>query len=139
MDITPEVITAFRAFCAAFSDPVKWPDVTVQQALCEADAETGSSRWGSYDPTDCHNFKKRGMFYYAAHWLSSFYGKSAADPTKVESNARLNVSAKSVGDESVQYRITEMENTGNDWLSTTIYGTQFWRLKKRAGMGAIAV
>ena len=37
--------------------------------------------------------------------------------------ARLNVASKSVGDESVGYRVTAMENTSDDFLSTTI----LWR------------
>lgn len=138
MDITSDIIAKFRQTHRAFSDATKWPDDVITQALNEAACETGSKRWGVYSDNP-QNLKQRGMFFYAAHWLSSFYGKTAADPTKVESGARLNISAKSVGDESVQYRITEMENTGNDWLSTTIYGTQFWRIKKRVGMGAMTV
>ena len=138
MDITTDIIIAFRNTHKAFGDLVKWPDEIVEMALCEALTETGSSRWGAYG-TECTNFKQRGMFYFAAHWLSSFYGSTAADPTKVDANARLNLSGKSVGDESIQFRITAIQETGPDWLSTTIYGTQFYRLLRRAGMGAVAV
>jgi hypothetical protein len=139
MEITNDVIVAFRNAFKAFGDTTSWPDEIVEMALNEADAETGSSRWGGFEIDNPQNFKRRGLFYYAAHWLASFYGKSAADPSRVDSAARLNISGKSVGDESTQYRITAMETTGNDWLSTTVYGVQYWRLKKRAGMGALAV
>ncbi|MGL5727370.1 MAG: DUF4054 domain-containing protein, partial [Plesiomonas sp.] len=54
-------------------------------------------------------------------------------------DARLNVISKSVGDESIGYRMTSLQKAGEDWLCTTIYGTQFYRLQRRAGMGAIAV
>lgn len=139
LDITPEIIASFRNSQRAFRDPVKWPDDIVEQALCEGDAETGSDRWGAFQDI-CSNFKRRGMFYYAAHWLASTYlNQSAEDPSNISPIARLNTSGKSVGDESIQYRITEIQNTGDDWLSTTNYGVQYLRLRKRAGMGAVAV
>lgn len=139
IEITPELIDSFRTAQPAFSDPVKWPDSVIEQALCEADAETGGAGWGAFEDV-CHNFKRRGMFFYAAHWLASTYlTQDASDPSVISPIARLNVSGKSVGDESVQYRITEMQNTADDWLSTTNYGVQFIRLRRRAGMGARAV
>lgn len=138
MDITAEIIASFRTAKPEFSVLATWPDTVVTTALCEGDVETGSSRWGGY-VDDCHNFKQRGMFLFAAHWLASTYPKGAADPTAVKPAARLNISGKSVGDESIQFRITEIQSTGDDWLSTTIYGTQFLRLRRRAGMGAMAV
>lgn len=139
MQITPEMIAAFREdpLMKAFIDPVKWPDAMVTEALCEADTETGSIRWGAFELTCC-NFKWRGMKYFAAHWLATNFGSlGAASPPA--SDARLNISAKSVGDESITYRVTTMQDPGNDWLTYTNYGTQFYRLKKRAGMGAKAV
>lgn len=139
VDITADVITSFRNSQKAFADPVKWPDEIVEQALCEADAETGSRRWGAYED-ECRNFKQRGLFYYAAHWLSVTYGDGgAADPSAISSGARLNVAAKSVGDESVTFRVGGIQETEEDWLSLTNYGVQFLRLRRRAGMGALAV
>lgn len=139
IDITPGLIQSFRTAQTAFSDSVKWPDSVIEQALCEADAETGGKRWGAFEDI-CSNFKRRGMFFYAAHWLASTYlNQDASDPSNISPIARLNVSGKSVGDESIQYRITQIESTGTDWLSTTNYGVQFIRLRKRAGMGALAV
>jgi hypothetical protein len=136
MEITPEIIASFREAMKAFGDAAKWPDDVVEMALCEANAETGGSGWGVYQDL-CSNFKRRGMYYYAAHWLSSTYlAQNASDPSNISPIARLNTSGKSVGDESIQYRITEIQNTGDDWLSTTIYGTQYLRLRRRAGMGA---
>lgn len=140
MQITAEIVASFRAVQLAFTDTTKWPAGVVQEALCEADAETGSSRWGAYED-ECHNLKRRGLFYFAAHWLSLTYptGAGATDPTNIPSTARLNVAAKSVGDESIQYRITAIQETENDWLSLTNYGVQFLRLRRRVGMGAKAV
>lgn len=140
MQITAEIVASFRAVQLAFTDTTKWPAGVVQEALCEADAETGSSRWGAYED-ECHNLKRRGLFYFAAHWLSVTYptGAGATDPTNIPSTARLNVAAKSVGDESVTYRVGAIQETENDWLSLTNYGVQFLRLRRRVGMGAKAV
>lgn len=140
--ITPEIIAAFRDAMPAFSDDTKWPDSVITDALCEADSETGSvSRWGVLDINDCRNFKRRGMFFYAAHWLSITYNTAAGatDPNDIDPAARLNLSSKSVGDESITYRITGIESTANDFLSLTIYGVQYVRLRRRAGMGCLAV
>ncbi|MGL5582079.1 MAG: DUF4054 domain-containing protein [Cetobacterium sp.] len=138
MDITHDMIVSFRDAMKAFGDTVKWPDEVVEQALCEADTETGSRRWGAYQDV-CNNFKRRGMFYFAAHWLSSMYARSAQNQQGVLPDARLNVIGKSVGDESIQYRMTALQDSYDDWLCTTIYGTRFFGLRKRAGMGAMAV
>lgn len=138
--ITPELIQTFRNSQLAFSDDNKWPDDVVQEAFCEAFPEVGGRGWGALDINDCQNFKRRGLFYFAAHWLSVTYTDAgAADPTRISSTARLNVAAKSVGDESVTYRVGEIQETENDWLSLTNYGVMYLRLRKRAGMGARAV
>lgn len=142
IEITQEMIDKFREVMPAFADIVKWPDDVVSMALCEAMAETGSSsRWGTLDLNNCGNFKRRGMFFYAAHWLSITYNglNGATDPSNIDAAARLNLSSKSVGDESITYRITGIESTANDFLSLTIYGVQYVRLRKRAGMGCLAV
>lgn len=139
VEIDAAVIADFRDRMKAFTDLVAWPDDIVTDALYEADAETGGSGWGAYDIVEPRNFKKRGMYFYAAHWLSSTYLRGASDETDIDPSARLNVSSKSVGDESIGYRITEMQATGDDWLSTTTYGVQFLRLRDRSSMGARAV
>jgi len=138
-EITPSVIASFRDVQKAFTDLTKWPDDIVEEALCEADAETGGKGWGSFQD-ECRNFKRRGMFYYAAHWLATTYLKQTAeDPTDISPTARLNVAAKSVGDESITYRVGGIQKTEDDWLSLTNYGVQYLRLRRRAGMGALAV
>ena len=137
--ITPALIASFRGAQPAFSDDTKWPDAVVEDALCEADVETGSSRWGTYQD-DCRNFKRRGMYYYAAHWLAVTYlTQDASDPSNISPTARLNVAAKSVGDESITYRVGAIQKTEDDWLSLTNYGVQYLRLRGRAGKGAVAV
>jgi len=132
------VIAAFRMspLGAAFTDTIKYPDSLIQYALCEADTETGGGGWGSYQ-NDCHNMKQRGMFLYAAGWLTTFYPDGIAGG--VSGDARLNVSQKSVGDESITYRVAQMVDAGTDFLTFTAYGQAFFRLRRRAGMGAIAL
>ena len=130
-------VTQFRTEMFAFTDLTKWPDWIITQALNEADIETGSTRWGDYDSAPT-NFKRRGMFYFAAHWLATNYG-TAGVTAPAASEARLNVASKSVGDESIAYRVPQMMDVGTDWLTYTVYGQQFYRLKKRAGIGAVVV
>lgn len=137
MEITTDVIVSFRTEIEKFSDTVTWPDKVVKQALCQADVETGGRRWGAYQD-ECHNNKRNGMFYFAAHWLVINFSDKGPS-VKVSSEARLNVQSKSVGDESIQYRVPSMMAVENDWLTWSNYGQMFYRLRKRVGMGAIAV
>lgn len=138
MVIDAFTIASFRTWELAveFRDTTKYPDSLIHYALCEADSETGGRGWGAYQE-DCHNFKRKGMFYFAAAWLSSNFPGGADGG--VEGEARLNVASKSVGDESISYRVPAMMEVNNDWLTYTVYGQQFYRLRKRAGMGARAV
>lgn len=134
MDITPAIITDFReSFSGQFSDVAKWSDDIIAEVLCEADSETGGSGWGAF-ALDCDNFKRRGMYLFAAHWLTFFYGNNPANG--IGGIARLNTQSKQVGDESISYRVAAMMDAGNDALTYTVYGQQFYRLRRRAGMGA---
>lgn len=138
MQITPEVILDFRSyFNGEFSDAQKWSDELLREVLCQADSETGGKGWGRFKLGDCHNFKRRGMYHYAAAYLSNFYGGDPADG--ISSEAHLNVAGKSVGDESIQYRVAAMMDAGNDFLTFTVYGQEFYRLRKRAYLGARAL
>lgn len=141
MDITAEIITAFRSKYPIFTDVPTWPDTTLTMALCEGDAESGGKRWGEY-LDDCHNIKQKGMFLYAAHWLKTTYPNGATDLTAQSGNANNTVTSKSVGDESVTFgaaTLSDVNQSGDGWLASTSWGQQFMRLRKRVGMGAIAV
>lgn len=141
MDITPEIIASFRTRYPQFSDNTKWPDPVLEIALCEADAETGGCRWGAYEDK-CNNFKQRGMFAYAAHYLTVTYRGDASDDNNVSAGAKQNVASKSVGDESVSYNVNKGLAdlaAGDEWLATTQWGQMYLRLRRRCGMGAIAV
>lgn len=134
MQITPDIVADFRTFLKGqFADKDKWPDDVIEDVLCEADAETGGSGWGAF-ALDCNNFKRRGMYLFAAHWLTFFYGDDPANG--VGGIARLNTQSRQVGDESISYRVASMMDAGNDALTYTVYGQQFYRLRRRAGMGA---
>lgn len=134
MQITPAIVTDFRKyFNEQFGDKTIWHDSMITEVLCEADAETGGSGWGAF-ALDCDNFKRRGMYLFAAHWLTFFYGNDPANG--VGGIARLNTQSKQVGDESISYRVAAMMDAGNDALTYTVYGQQFYRLRRRAGMGA---
>lgn len=137
MEITAEIITAFRESVKAFDDTTKWSDETVADALYEADAETGGKGWGAY-LNEPGNFKRRGLFAYAAHWLASTYPTGESVMSGGQKSA---VASKSVGDESVSYVVGNLANasTGEVWLASTGFGQQFIRLRKRAGRGARAV
>lgn len=139
-DITSDVISDFRTFCRAFDSTTTWPDDVVELALYEGDAETGGKGWGTYDATKPTNFKRRGMFYFAAHWLVTTYlDQTAEDDTDISPSARLNIAGKSVGDESITYRVTAIQEAEDDWLSLSNYGIQYLRLRRRSAMGARAV
>lgn len=135
MKITPEVIADFRSyFNGEFSDTQKWNEDLLHDVLCQADAETGGRGWGSFKLDDCHNFKRRGMYHYAAAYLTNLYGDDPANG--ISSEAHLNTAGKSVGDESIQYRVAAMMDAGNDFLTYTVYGQEFYRLRRRAYLGA---
>jgi hypothetical protein len=136
MIISQEIIDLFRDRQRAFDDPLNWSDETIAQALCEGDAETGGKGWGVYD-TECQNFKQRGMFNFAAHYLVSMYPNG--DFGKVSGGAKGVVASKSVGDESVSYARAQIMTQGDEWLGSTSFGQMFIRLRRRAGMGARAV
>lgn len=139
MNITDVILADFRAWPigkSAFSDLSQFPDDLLHEALCAADSETGGSGWGAYQ-AKCGNFKRNGMYYYAAAWLATFFPQGVDGDMAGE--ARLNTASKSVGDESISYRVAAMMDAGNDFLTFTVFGQQFYRLRRRAGMGARAV
>lgn len=137
MDITDEVVALFRQRVTGFSDSAKWLNDTIAEALEEGDAETGGRGWGSYDP-DAKNFKQRGMFAYAAHYLATVYPRGSGTMSAGAKNA---VASKSVGDESVSYVTAGLDKlkAGDGELAATAFGNKFLRLRRRAGMGARAV
>lgn len=141
MDITAEIITDFRNKYPNFADVIQYPDTILNIALSEGDVETGSSRWGVY-VNENNNFKQRGMFLYSAFWLTITYPKNASDNSKISIKSKYAISQKSVADESMSFDNGVSQANGSSdysFLSSNIFGQQFLRLRKRAGMGAIVV
>ena len=140
IEITDEIITSFRTNQPAFTDNVKWPDAVVTSALCEGDVETGGRGWGAFENI-CTNFKLRGMFLFAAHYLATTYPRGASDASMVGGSAKYATQSKSVGDESISFangKANEL-SVGDGWLASTSFGQQWLRLRRRAGAGARAV
>ncbi|MCE2029287.1 DUF4054 domain-containing protein [Sessilibacter corallicola] len=136
LDITPQIIRDFRARQALFSDSSVWPNSVLQIALEEADTETGGKRWGIYQN---RSSKQRGMFFFAAHWLTVNYPNGASDNKSVNASPALQVSSRSVGDESTSYAVAPATTQDSAFLGSTQFGQEFLRLKKRIGIGALVV
>lgn len=140
MDITAEVVDAFRSYYPEFHSASDWTAATLTSALTEADEETGA-RWGRYN-AGIRSLKRRGMFAYAAHKAVMRRAARSAVETGGIAPAPAQVASKGVGDESVSYAVAtpttgEASRLGD--LRSTIYGSEFLRLRHRAGMGAMAV
>ena len=139
VEINAAVIAAFRINQKAFTNTATWSDDTIIDALSEGDAETANAgRWGAFEVDNARNFKRRGMFLYAAHWLATTYPNGDSSMNGAAKNV---TQSKSVGDESNTYAVGSVANDSTDkvWLASTGFGQQFTRLRKRAGMGAVAV
>lgn len=136
MDITAEIITSFRLAYPLLSNMTTWPDSIITIALTEGDAETGGSRWKGY-VDEAGNLKQRGMFLFAAHWTVTGYPQGGDNSQSAATKNQM--SAKSVGDESTTYNVPVVEFAGDSWLSSSQFGQQFMRLRKRVGMGSLAL
>lgn len=136
LEITDEIIASFRDSQPGFLDAGIWPNIVVRLALEAGDSETGGRRWGQYEP---RSKKQRGMFLFAAHWLVTSYPKGAQDESMMSPSAQHPVNSKSIGDQSTSWAVPTANSHGESWLSSTQFGQQFQRIKKRVGIGAIAV
>lgn len=132
MDITWDVMDAFRGAYPEFADVAKWSAGQVLIALQDADNETGP-RWGSYTKP-VRSIKQRGLFAYAAHTLA----KRAMQVQQMSAGAIPTpgalVSSKLVGDESTSYAVSAPsyeEAVGDGDLYLTAYGKEFLRLRSR--------
>jgi len=133
-------IAEFRTANVVFTSVTSWPDPVVQEALNEAEAETGGKGWGSFENL-ATNFKYRGLVTYASHYLVSMYPSGASVAENANTGSSSQVTAKSVGDESISYAQADLTklSAGDEWFLSTVYGQKFLRLRKRAGMGALAI
>ena len=120
MEITPEIISDFRATYPLFADVPTWPDEVVEDALCQGDMATQCAHWGTFILGDCSSRKRRGMYLYAAHILVSIYPNGATDPGDMSPYQRSRVQSKTVGDESLSYALSTALNSGDEWLGSTV-------------------
>jgi hypothetical protein len=137
LDNIDSIVTDFRDEQDEFSDVNLYPDKVIKKCLFRSNQEIGA-RWGSFKLGDPTSFARQGLFLFASHWLVINYRGSAASSANIKQGAQLNVASKSVGDESVNYRITAMQDTEDDWLSVTNYGVQFLRLRSMI-IGGVSV
>lgn len=138
MDITQDIISEFRAFYPEFRNTTDWTAADLTRHLGIADEETGG-RWGAYK---ANSLKQRGMFAFAAHRAVLAKASARAVENGGVAPAPAPVASKSVGDESASYAVatpTVSESIGLGDLRSTLYGAEFLRLRRRVGMGAIAV
>ncbi|AUR83647.1 head completion adaptor [Vibrio phage 1.038.O._10N.286.51.C2] len=143
MEITDQVISDFREWYDEFSDTTVWSNPSVKKALCKADFQTGSSRWGSYVYADmCGSFKALGLFAYAAHILSiSNAAKKTTQMGQIASSVAP-VSSKSVASESVGFARSSGRPNSNgfdDLLASTVYGQEYLGYWNAASQGAVMV
>ena len=140
IEVTPAVLTDFRAFYTEFSNVTAWPDASITKALYIARGEFGGcAHWGDYKP---FSFFQRGWFALAAHYLT--WNKATTDATTADGSASTPYAqaSKSVRDESVSYAIPAANASLTVWeasLALTPYGLEYLHLRSRAGMGAICV
>lgn len=140
MDITPEIVDNFREYFPEFSDAEKWPSPTLTRFLTEAADEVGS-RWGAYNYVKL-SLATRGLFNYAAHKLTLWAKTTAATNAGVTPVVPGKVASKSVGDESTSYAVNPLgmdDYARYGDLTSTAYGVEFVRLRRRAGVGAVTV
>lgn len=136
MEITAQIVAAFRAYYPEFSDTTTWTEDGVTLALGEGDAETGK-RWGKYADSQVVSIKKRGMFAFAAHRLVMRQRSAGGDV-----GAAYAISGKSVSDESTSFAVPSVtmdDLTINGDLPLTAYGVEFMRLRRRAGTGGMMI
>lgn len=135
MEITEDVMQAFREECSGFDDSTIWPDPMVKRALIRADRETGGECWGGYGEA---TIKQEGMFAFAAHSLMIKKGTQASVRNGGIAPAIGAIASKSVGDESVSFAVatpSDMSQTGEAQLAATISGQEFIRLRNQVVTG----
>ena len=143
MDLNKDTIDQFIAEFRArqplwYGSTEDWPDDVLARSLYKARPNIGK-RWGVIDITDPMNIASEGLFLWAAHWLFVTYQLSATNiSTNLSPQAKMNIASKSVADESVSFRITQMQKTTDDWLSLSEFGVEFLALREQI-VGGFAV
>lgn len=135
MEITDDVMQAFREECSGFDDPTIWKEGMVKRALTKADRETGGECWGLYGEG---TIKQEAMFAFAQHSLMIKKGVNVSVKKGVIATAIGAVTSKSVGDESVSFAVatpTDLSQSGEAQLASTTPGQEFIRLRNQVVTG----
>jgi hypothetical protein len=103
-------------------------DSRVQFMLDDAALEVSETRWDT--------LYEKGSMALAAHLLSISQSNSEDDDSGGEEG---NLTSKSIGDVSYSFAKATSESSSDDWYLSTSYGAEYLRLKKRVGMGIVAV
>ncbi len=104
-------------------------DSRVQFFLDDAELEVGEAAWGT--------LYEKGVFLLAAHLLKLDQIRQDTDTDSGDSGS--NVTSRSVGDVSVSFAKATAQSVTDDWYLQTSYGVEYLRLKRRMGMGCVAV
>ncbi len=105
------------------------PDARVQFMLDDAVLEVSEARWDT--------LYEKGSMLLAAHLLQLDLNRQETEDD--DSSEEGNLASKSIGDVSYSFTKAASESTSDDWYLQTSYGTEYLRLKKRVGMGVVAV
>lgn len=105
------------------------PDSRIQFWLDDAQLEVGESAWD--------DLYEKGVMLLSAHFLS--IDQINQDDDESGGGVTGNVTSRSVGDVSVSFAKSSSDSSSDDWYLQTSYGTEYLRLKKRVGMGIVAI
>lgn len=139
-DIDSAMISEFRAFYPEFTDATKFSDPLVLRALGVSFDEGGGIHWGQWvDPNLPYSLWKRAIYALTAFYIQLWLGGQQANGAAV---TPMLVANKSIRDESTGNAVPQAVTGAsyNDYLFTVSpYGMEWLRLRRRAGMGAMAV
>ena len=136
---TPPTVSDFRSAYNAFADGVSYPDGTIQIWLNTASGSVNNP--AALDPNRWGQFWVIGCMLFAAHFIALNKREDrAAEFEGVTGTATPGVVAsKAIGGASVSYDVgSSIEDGGGHW-NLTIYGRQYLRFARMAGMGGVQV
>ncbi len=116
-------------FKIRFSEFEEIDDTRIQFWLDDSALEVGSGAWG--------DLFEKGSMLLAAHLLQLDINRQGSEDD--DSSEEGNIASKSIGDVSYSFTKATADNTSDDWYLQTSYGSEYLRLKKRVGMGMVAV
>jgi hypothetical protein len=116
-------------FKVRFPEFVTIADARIQIFLDLSVLEVGEGAWGT--------LYEEGVFLLAAHQLQLDLNRQAGSTTGGASVS--NVESRSIGDVSVSFGSINSDSVSATWYNSTVYGQNYLRLKRRMGMGMVAV